>query len=313
MDYLYIIIGIILLILSGNYLVKSSSNLAKYFKIPPIIIGVTIVSFGTSAPELFVSASASLNGLSDVAIGNAIGSNIANLGLVLGLSALIVAVPIKKSLIKLDYSVLMFSAILFGVLALDYKITRLDGAILILAMLIYIFIIIRLLKKNKIETAETEEESQQKIYHPLVSLLIIIASCGGLVFGSDFLVDGAVSLATKMGVSERIISLTVVAIGTSLPELTTSVIAAIKRNFDISIGNVVGSNIFNTLFIVGTSACINPLTVNPSTLKIDYPAMLIFYVLLGVFFLPVKRLRISRFEGLILIIAYVIYSYIIFS
>ena len=116
-----------------------------------------------------------------------------------------------------------------------------------------------------------------------------------------------------MGVSERIISLTVVAIGTSLPELTTSVIAAIKRNFDISIGNVVGSNIFNTLFIVGTSACINPLTVNPSTLKIDYPAMLIFYVLLGVFFLPVKRLRISRFEGLILIIAYVIYSYIIFS
>ena len=313
MDYLYIIIGIILLILSGNYLVKSSSNLAKYFKIPPIIIGVTIVSFGTSAPELFVSASASLNGLSDVAIGNAIGSNIANLGLVLGLSALIVAVPIKKSLIKLDYSVLMFSAILFGVLALDYKITRLDGAILILAMLIYIFIIIRLLKKNKIETAETEEESQQKIYHPFVSLLIIIASCGGLVFGSDFLVDGAVSLATKMGVSERIISLTVVAIGTSLPELTTSVIAAIKRNFDISIGNVVGSNIFNTLFIVGTSACINPLTVNPSTLKIDYPAMLIFYVLLGVFFLPVNGLRISRFEGLILIIAYVIYSYIIFS
>lgn len=313
MDYLYIIIGIILLILSGNYLVKSSSNLAKYFKIPPIIIGVTIVSFGTSAPELFVSASASLNGLSDVAIGNAIGSNIANLGLVLGLSALIVAVPIKKSLIKLDYSVLMFSAILFGVLALDYKITRLDGAILILAMLIYIFIIIRLLKKNKIETAETEEESQQKIYHPFVSLLIIIASCGGLVFGSDFLVDGAVSLATKMGVSERIISLTVVAIGTSLPELTTSVIAAIKRNFDISIGNVVGSNIFNTLFIVGTSACINPLTVNPSTLKIDYPAMLIFYVLLGVFFLPVKRLRISRFEGLLFIIAYVIYSYIIFS
>lgn len=311
MDYLYIIIGIILLILSGNYLVKSSSNLAKYFKIPPIIIGVTIVSFGTSAPELFVSASASLNGLSDVAIGNVVGSNIANLGLVLGLSALIIAIPIKKSLIKLDYSVLMFSAILFGVLALDYKITRLDGAILILAMLIYIFIIIRLLKKNKIETAE--EESQQKIYHPLVSLLIIIASCGGLVFGSDFLVDGAVSLATKMGVSERIISLTVVAIGTSLPELTTSVIAAIKRNFDISIGNVVGSNIFNTLFIIGTSACINPLTVNPSTLKIDYPAMLIFFVLLGIFFLPVKRLRISRFEGLLFIIAYVIYSYIIFS
>lgn len=311
MDYFYIIIGIILLILSGNYLVKSSSNLAKYFKIPPIIIGVTIVSFGTSAPELFVSASASLNGLSDVAIGNVVGSNIANLGLVLGLSALIIAIPIKKSLIKLDYSVLMFSAILFGVLALDYKITRLDGAILILAMLIYIFIIIRLLKKNKIETAE--EESQQKIYHPLVSLLIIIASCGGLVFGSDFLVDGAVSLATKMGVSERIISLTVVAIGTSLPELTTSVIAAIKRNFDISIGNVVGSNIFNTLFIIGTSACINPLTVNPSTLKIDYPAMLIFFVLLGIFFLPVKRLRISRFEGLLFIIAYVIYSYIIFS
>lgn len=313
MDYFYIIIGIILLIISGNYLVKSSSNLAKYFKIPPIIIGVTIVSSGTSAPELFVSASASLNGLSDVAIGNVVGSNIVNIGIVLGLSALIIAIPIKKSLIKLDYSVLMFSAILFGVLALDYKITRLDGAILIFAMLIYIFIIIRLLKKNKIETAETAEENQQKIFHPLVSLLIIIASCGGLVFGSDFLVDGAVNLATKMGVSERIISLTVVAIGTGLPELTTSVIAAIKRNFDISIGNVVGSTIFNTLFIIGTSACINPLTVNPSTLKIDYPAMLIFFILLGIFFLPVKRLRISRFEGLLFIIAYVIYSYIIFS
>lgn len=311
MDYLYLIIGIILLILSGNYLVKSSSNLAKYFKIPPIIIGVTIVSFGTSAPELFVSASASLNGLSDVAIGNAIGSNIANLGLVLGLSALIVAVPIKKSLIKLDYSVLMFSAILFGVLAMDYKITRLEGAILILVMLIYILFIIRLLKKNKIETAE--EESKQKIYHPLISLFIIIVSCGGLVFGSEFLVDGAVSLATKMGVSERIISLTVVSIGTSLPELTTSLIATIKRNFDISIGNIVGSNIFNTLFILGTSACIHPLTVNKSTLQIDYPAMLVFFVLLGLFFFPVKRLRISRVEGLLLIIAYAIYTYIILS
>lgn len=311
MDYFYLIIGIVLLIISGNFLVKSSSALAQYFKIPPIIIGLTIVSFGTSAPELFVSANASLLGFSDVAIGNVVGSNIANLGLVLGLSALIIAVPVKKSMIKLDYTVLMLSAIFLGVFMLDYEITRLEGGILLLLMLAYIFFIVRFLKKKKIEN--NQEEVIQKTYNPIISFLIIIVSCGGLVLGSNSLVKGAVNIATNIGVSERIISLTVVAIGTSLPELTTSVIAAIKRNFDISIGNIVGSNIFNTLFTTGISAIINPLSVNKSILQIDYLFMLAFFILLGIFFFPVKNLRISRFEGLLFLIAYTVFYYIIFS
>lgn len=309
MDYVFLLIGVALLIYSGNWLVKSSSSLASSLKIPPLIIGVTIVSFGTSAPELFVSLSAAFEGLSDVAIGNVVGSNIANLGLVLGLSAFIIAIPIKRSLIKLDYSILIISAIALGIFIIDYKISRIEGVILLTIMLIYVLLILKSLK-NK---GNISENNNSKIYKPSISILIIVASCVGLILGSNSLIKGAINIANNLGISERIISLSVIAVGTSLPELTTSVIAAIKKDFEISIGNVIGSNIFNSLFILGLSSLVTPLSVNESILKIDYFFMLGFFVLLGIFFFPIKRLRISRIEGLIFIIAYCFYYYVIFS
>ncbi len=308
MDYVFLLIGVALLIYSGNWLVKSSSSLASSLKIPPLIIGVTIVSFGTSAPELFVSLSAAFEGLSDVAIGNAVGSNIANLGLVLGLSAFIIAIPIKRSLIKLDYSILIISAIALGIFIIDYKISRIEGVILLTIMLIYVLLILKSLKNKG-----SISDNNNKIYKPSISILIIVASCAGLILGSNSLIKGAINIANNLGISERIISLSVIAVGTSLPELTTSVIAAIKKDFEISIGNVIGSNIFNSLFILGLSSLVTPLSVNESILKIDYFFMLGFFVLLGIFFFPIKRLRISRIEGLIFIIAYCFYYYVIFS
>jgi cation:H+ antiporter len=309
MDYVLVLGGIALLIISGDWLVKAGSALAAYFRIPPIIVGVTIISFGTSAPELFVSVSASINGFSDVAIGNVVGSNIANIGLVLAVSAVIVAIPIQWSTIKLDFPVMILSAILFLFFAMDLEISRIEGTILLLVMLVYILFIIRTLRKNK----KSEEKQIVEVkYKPIVSILLIIISCSGLVLGSQFLVDGSVNIATKFGISERIISLTVVAIGTSLPELTTSIIAAFKRNLDIAAGNVIGSNIFNTLVILGTSALIKPLSINPSVMQIDIWFMIGFAVLLGLFFMPLKRPRISGWEGLVFLLAYVGYYVVLF-
>jgi cation:H+ antiporter len=192
---------------------------------------------------------------------------------------------------------------------LDLEISRLEGAVLLLLMLAYILFIIRTLRKNK----KSEEKQKVEVrYKPIVSIIIIIVSCSGLVLGSQFLVDGSVNIATKFGVSERIISLTVVAIGTSLPELTTSVIAAFKRNLDIAAGNVIGSNIFNTLVILGTSALVKPLSVNPSVMNLDIWFMLGFAILLGLFFMPLKRPRISSWEGLVFLLAYVSYYVVLF-
>ncbi|MDD3860478.1 MAG: calcium/sodium antiporter, partial [Bacteroidales bacterium] len=282
MDYLFLISGIILLLLSGNWLVKSGAELASHFKIPPFIIGVTVISMGTSAPELFVSLNASINGYSDVAIGNIVGSNIANIGLVLAISAVIIAIPIQKSTIKLDFPVLMLSSVLLFVFMLDLEISRLEGIVMILVMLAYLFCIIRKLRREKVKD-NIIEENLNKNRSPLLLGGIFIVSCGGLVIGSNLLVEGAVNIAKIIGISERIVSITVIAIGTSLPELTTSIIAAVKRNLDISAGNVIGSNIFNILIIGGLSSVIKPLNVNPAILHLDIYFMLGFSILLGLF------------------------------
>lgn len=311
MDYVLVIAGIVLLVLSGDWLVRSGSALASYFRIPPFIIGLTVISFGTSAPELFVSLNASVSGFPDIAIGNVVGSNIANIGLVLAVSALIIAIPIQWATIKLDFPVLMLSGVLLAVFMSDLEISRIEGVLLLAVMIAYLFLIIRNLRKNK--TVPDENELKQKTWHPLLSCLIIVISCGGLMFGSQLLVDGAVNIAKVFGVSERIISITVIAIGTSLPELTTSVIAAVKKNLDISAGNVIGSNIFNILVITGFSSVVSPLKVSPSILHFDLLFMLGFFVLLGLFFFPLRRPRISRWEGLFFLLAYIGYYVVLFT
>lgn len=307
MDYLFLISGIIILLISGDWLVKGGSNLAKYFKLPPFVIGVTIISFGTSAPELFVSLNASINGNPDIALGNIIGSNIANIGLVLGVTALIICIPIAKSILKLDFPVLIISEVIFILFMLDLKISRLEGIILVLMMICYIAFII--LRNNK--SRETQE-IETHIPRPIVSLVIIIITCIGLVIGSHLLVDGASGIAKNLGISERIISITVIAVGTSLPELATSVIAAIRKELDISIGNIIGSNIFNILMIAGLSAVVTPLNVNPKMLELDAYAFLGFVVLLGLSFFPLKNPKINKIKGLVMLFAYIGYCVVLF-
>lgn len=311
MDYILIIAGIVLLVISGNWLVKAGSSLAAHFKIPPFIVGVTVISFGTSAPELFVSLSASINGFSDIAIGNVVGSNIANIGLVLAVSALIIAIPIQLSTIKLDFPVLIIASVLLIIFMQDGTIARWEGAIMLLVMATYLVVIIKSLRKNK--NVNLTEEHENKTLHPALSGIIIILSCGGLVVASELLVKGAVNISHAFGVSERIISLTVIAIGTSLPELTTSVIAAVKKNLDIAVGNVIGSNIFNILVILGLNSVIKPMSVNPTILNFDIYFMLGFAVMLGLFYFPIRTHRISKWEGLYFLLAYIGYNIILLS
>jgi cation:H+ antiporter len=310
MDYFYLIVGIVILLLSGNWLVKSGSALANYFKIPPFIVGVTVISFGTSAPELFVSLNASLSGFSDIAIGNVVGSNLANIGLVLAITAIIISIPIQRSTIKLDYPVLLISAVLFAGFMLDLTISRIEGAILLLSMLVYILIMIRSVRRDKQMQDECIEEKKK---NPLLSVLLLIFSCGGLLLGSNMLVEGAGNIAESLGVSQRIISITVIAFGTSIPELATSVIAAFKKNVDIAVGNIIGSNIFNILVIVGISSLANPLSVNPTILKFDLVYMLGMSVLLGIAFIPFKNPKVTRWKGFVFLAAYFAYYVVLFQ
>ena len=310
MDYFYLIVGIVILLLSGNWLVKSGSALANYFKIPPFIVGVTVISFGTSAPELFVSLNASLSGFSDIAIGNVVGSNLANIGLVLAITAIIISIPIQRSTIKLDYPVLLISAVLFAVFMLDLTISRIEGVILLSLMLGYILIMIRSVRRDKQMKDECTEEKKK---NPLLSVLLLIFSCGGLLLGSNMLVEGAGNIAESLGVSQRIISITVIAFGTSIPELATSVIAAFKKNVDIAVGNIIGSNIFNILVIVGISSLANPLSVNPTILKFDMVYMLGMSVLLGIAFIPFKNPKVTRWKGFVFLAAYFAYYVVLFQ
>ncbi len=311
MDYLYLIGGILLLILSGNWLVKSGTSIAEYFKIPPFIVGVTIISLGTSAPELFVSLQAALSGSPDIAIGNVVGSNIANIGLVLALTAIIITIPVKKSTIRFDYPVLLFTTALFVIFMLDLSVTRVEGIIMLAIMLTYILVIIKLNHKKK-PSDKVKREKKIGKQNPLYAFGVVIISCLGLLFGSNILVDGASNIATSLGISERIISITVIAFGTSVPELATSIIAAFKKQIDISVGNIIGSNIFNIFMILGVTATVKPLPVNPSTLSFDVYFLVGFVVLTGLFFIPFKKAKITRVKGLIFLAAYFAYYIILF-
>ncbi|MDD2635011.1 MAG: calcium/sodium antiporter [Bacteroidales bacterium] len=308
MDYIYIILGILLLLFGGNQLVKSGSAIAEYFKISPFIVGITIVSLGTSAPELFVSLNAVLSGAPDIAIGNIVGSNIANIGLVLALTAVIISIPVNKSTIRFDYPVLLIASIAFTVFMSDLIISRFEGCIMLLMMVIYILLIIKMNYKKKKEK-EKSDKTQKK---PWLSVLLIIISCFALVLGSNILVEGASNIAKTLGVSERIISITVIAFGTSIPELATSIIAALKKQIEIGLGNIIGSNIFNILVISGISSVVTPMQVNPSTMSFDIYFLLGFVVLTGLFFFPLKKPQITRWKGLVYLLMYFTYYVVLF-
>lgn len=311
-EYVLFVIGIFLLLKGADYLVDGSSSLAKKFKIPTLVIGLTIVAFGTSMPELVVNLLAALSGKSDIAFGNIVGSNIANILLILGVTALMVPLKVQHSTTwkEIPFSLLAAIAILIfaNTLYLDNltnnTILRSEGLILLLFFGIFLYYVFELTRKGKDNLEDKNIEIKK-----LSSLKITSYIIGGLIalyFGGKFTVDGAVAIARLLGMSEYFISLTIVAVGTSLPELVTSIIAAKKGDADMAIGNVVGSNIFNIFWILGISSLITPITI-PTFASIDLLVLVATTFALFFFMFIGKKHELERWQGIVFVISYVFY------
>ena len=308
-----IAIGFILLIKGADYLVDGASNVAKKFHIPEIIIGLTVISIGTSMPELFVSITSAIDGFPDMAMGNVIGSNIANLFLILGLSAIIKSIPFKKETRLIEIPICFFVSVIFFIICvLGQDVSRLDAGILIALFIVFIIYTIVMAKKGKEFNEEVKEEVTDKgKWSTLKDICAIILGIVALKFGGDLAVDNAVKVATILGLSEKIISVTILAVGTSLPELVTSVSAAAKGKSDIAIGNILGSNIFNMLLIIGTSAAIKPIVYNVSYNK-DLIILLAGTLVLALFPLIPPKNEMSRMNGVIYVLMYLGYMISLF-
>lgn len=311
MSYLYLFLGLIALVVGGEYLVRAAVGLSFKLKLSKMIIGLTVVSFATSAPELLVSLSAALNGYSAIALGNVIGSNIANIGLVLGITALISPIIIDNDFYKINWPVMFsVSVALAFLLIVQNGISFWAGSGLFACLLIYLFMLI---KRNKRETPQQDEaiegidETLAVVSGIKIAIWLIIGAFA-LYFGSDWLVKGAVEIATDLGVSQRVIAVTVIAVGTSVPELAASVIAALKKEKALSLGNLIGSNIFNISCVLGLTAIIHPININPTEFPpLDLYWMIGFAAALLVLILLPSPHRIGRYEGLFLLVAYAVF------
>lgn len=326
-----LLLGILVLVYSGNILVKGSVALANYFKISSLVIGLTVVAFGTSAPELIVSLDAAITNHSEIALGNVIGSNIANIALVLALTVMILPMPVAQQTIRRSWPFMFLSGIILCIsMFTGGVIDRFEGLILVALLVFFIFNSIKSAKKFQQPIVNSRFQNKHSLW---VYIIMVIIASAGLAFGSTFLVTGASVVAAEVGVSERVISITVVAFGTSVPELTASIIAAFKKETDISVGNIIGSNIFNVFAVIGITSGIHPIDLNFQEFRIDLIFMMLFFVLLFIFILPLKWLfgkneavsgsffyrykrmegsMISRIEGIVLFSLYVIYLVLIF-
>ncbi|MDY0061123.1 MAG: calcium/sodium antiporter [Myxococcota bacterium] len=305
---LLFVAGLVLLIGGAEALVRGASGLAARLGISPLIIGLTVVAFGTSSPELAVSILAALRGQADLTIGNVVGSNLFNLLLILGLTAAILPLAVDRQLLRLDVPVMILSFLLLPLLALDGEIGRGEGLLLVAGLLIYTGALILLARKKSTAAASPGQAPASPGGNLLVQLVLVAGGLAALVLGSDWLVDGAVELARFLGLSELVIGLTVIAAGTSLPEVASSVVAALRGERDIAVGNVVGSCTFNILSVLGISAAVTPgsLPVAADALALDIPAM----IGVGVLCLPIfySGYLVSRAEGFLLLGAYVVYT-----
>ena len=298
-----LILGLSLLIAGSNYLLKSAVDLSIKLNLSKVVIGLTVVSFATSAPELLISISSALKGSSDIAISNVLGSNIANLGLVLGTALCFTSIKIPKSNIKYDWTFMMFVSILFYFFLKDFVINRIEGLILFVTLIIFLFFIVKIRKDEHLDDViENEKVSNFKI------LLLIIFSSLLLYFGSELFVKSSIYFANYFGVSERVIGLTLVAIGTSLPELVTTLVAIYKSELDISIGNIIGSNIFNILAVIGITSLITDLNIlSESILSFDIYVMIFFSFILLIFYLSSKNRFLNIYHGLVYLLLFITY------
>ena len=307
MNFLLIIGGLILLVLGGNWLLKSAVTLSLKLNISKVVIGMTVVSFATSAPELIVSINAALNGSPDLALGNVIGSNIANLALVLGITLLLGTMKVEQNFYKIDWPVMMIaSALLYLFLLNDKVIVQYEGIILFSFLVIFLIYLLRSQKNINVDELEEGDVSMSGFK----TILYLLIGGLGLWGGSELLIKGATSLALDFGVTERVIGVTIVSIGTSIPELTASIIAVIKKEKAISLGNLIGSNIFNILAVIGITATITPISLSDERLLTSdiYWMFGISFIVLPMVFLPTKY-RLNWKNGLVLLIGYCAFIY----
>lgn len=313
MSVFLVLAGLALLVVGGDFLVRASVGLSFKLKLSKLVIGMTVVSFATSAPELLVSLQAALDGVSDIALGNVIGSNIANIGLVLGITAIISPLAVDKDFYKLNWPMMMLiSFVLYYFLLNDNILTALEGAILFVALIVFLFILIRSSRKSTKANLEEVDDALAVVSNFKIGMWLLIGAAG-LYFGSEWLVKGAKDLAETVGISDYAISVTVIAIGTSVPELAASVIAALKKEKALSLGNLIGSNIFNIASVLGLTAIIKPIAVNPETPEIlstniwwmiAYAAILIPLIIIP------KRFEIGRIKGMLLFGGYIVFIFL---
>jgi len=314
MHIIIFLVGLTALYIGSEWLVKGSSRLAKSLHIRPIIIGVTIVAFGSSAPEGAVSIVASFKGNSDIALGNILGSVIANIGLVLGLSAIVSPLKVRLSLIKKELPFMIICIVVFYLMAVDLRISRLEGGVLLLGTILFLVYIIYQALRDRQNGPLAEKEYGRFLIGERGGnsrfLLFVFIGLICVIGGAHLLIKSAIFVAKEFGISQLIIAITLVAIGTSLPELAVSAVAAYHKEADISVGNVIGSNIFNISFIIGAAAMINPLSVDKSTLTFEFPVLLVF----SFFLAPIMKtkLDIKRIEGIFLLMLYVLFLILLY-
>lgn len=320
MVYLFLLLGFLFLVKGADYFVDSSSSIATSLKIPSLVIGLTIVAFGTSAPEAAVSITASIQGQNEIALGNIIGSNIFNLLCVAGMSAFIKPLSVKKSILIKEFPFLILSSILLLVLSDDLIFQQTqnsilstgDGLVFLMFFCIFMYYLLEVSLNSKNEALNSNNNYDTNIYKSTMplskSVVFSVVGILGIVIGGKLVVDCSSIIALNFGVSEKIIGITIVSIGTSLPEFVTSVVAASKGESDIALGNVIGSNIFNILFILGISSVINPISID-NNLFLDIFIMIIVTIITYIF--SIRKKDINKFEGIILIIAYIAYMILV--
>jgi cation:H+ antiporter len=312
LSWIELIGGLIILIAGGDFLVRTSVKLALFLRISSMVIGLTVVSFGTSFPELVVSLDAALGDHPDIALGNVVGSNIANLALVLGLSALLYPMAVKRTSVVFDWPVMLVATALLIAFAWDGIISAWEGLVLLFGIIAYNVVLIRASRIANDEGSTAEEEGPTHFSSANVIRVVMwfVLSLAALILGAELLVEGAVGVARSFGVEERVIGLTIVAFGTSAPELATSLIALHRNETSISVGNLIGSNIFNIFGILGVTAVCRPIPVNPAIQDFD------FYWAIGIplllFPLLLTRMKLSRYEGGMLFLSYICYIWLLF-
>ncbi len=312
-----LIAGFILLIKGADFFVEGSASIAKLLKVPSIVVGLTIVAMGTSLPEMSVSVSAAINGSNEIAISNVVGSNIFNLIVVLGVCALFNSVPVDKQILRRDYPFLIFiTAVLVFFMADIIKpwadveegsagiLSRLNSIIFLFLFISYLVFTVKGALKSRKTNIAAEDAGNEKPHSLFISIIFIVCGVIAIKFGGDFVVDSSKYIALKMGMTETLVGLTIVALGTSLPELVTSMVAAKKGETSLAVGNVIGSNIFNIIFILGVSGTIHPIMAENQNL-ID--AVISLVISIGVYFLTVRKRKLERKEGIVMLSVYAVY------